>query len=71
MKKFGGHQTKVTEQLKQRGRQALRFMVKQDKRSRDIRGIEGRLWSENASARPYELRENAYTDTSSGQEEMA
>ena len=59
MKKFVGHQTQVTEQKEERERQAPRNMVKQEKHSRDIQGIKGRLCNESASARPDELREKA------------
>ena len=69
MKKYFGHQTKETEQIEERKRQALRNMVKQEKHSRDIRGFIGRLWNKSASARPDELLKKAKTDISSGREE--
>ena len=38
--------------------------MKEEKHLRDIRGVEGRCWNENVSARPNGLREKAETTIS-------
>ena len=58
IEKFGGYKTEVKEGIEERERPALRNKVK-EKHLRDIRGVDGRYWNENVSARPNGLREKA------------
>ena len=59
--KFGGYETEVREIIEEKERLALRNKVKEEKHFRDMRGVEGRCWSENVAARPNGLREIAET----------
>ena len=45
-------------------KQALRNNVNEEKHLTDIRGVEGRYWNENVTARPNGPRETAETDFS-------
>ena len=57
IEKFGGCKAEVKERIEERERQTLRTKVKEEKYSEiDIRGVEGRYWNENVSARPNGLR---------------
>ena len=51
IEKFGGYKTEVKKTTEERERLALRNEVQEEKHLRDMRGVEGRYWNENASAR--------------------
>ena len=55
---FGGYKTEVKERIEERERLVPRKTVKEEKHF-EIRGVEGRYWNENVSARPNSLREKA------------
>ena len=59
IEKFDGSKTEVKERIEEMEKLALRNMVNEEERLRDIRGVEGIYWNENVSARPNGLREKA------------
>ena len=63
--KFGGYKTELKEIIEERERQARRKKVN-EKHFWRYRGVEGRYWNENVSARPNELHEKAETTISCG-----
>ena len=59
--KFGGYKTELKERI-YKGKVNAKKWGERGEALKDVRGVEGRFWNENVSARPTGLRKKAETN---------